>query len=75
MHDPSPLVRGLLLRLTIAVSRPRGSERGASAVEYGLMVAGIAAVIVGIVFIFGQDILANLFQSTCDSITQNMGGC
>ena len=28
-------------------------ERGASAVEYGLLVAGIAALIVAIVFIFG----------------------
>jgi len=28
-------------------------ERGASAVEYGLLIAGIAALIVAIVFIFG----------------------
>ena len=28
-------------------------ERGASAVEYGLLVAGIAALIVAVVFLFG----------------------
>ena len=54
---------------------PRREERGASAVEYGLLVAGIAAVIVAAVFIFGQGIFAHLFQATCDSISQNMGGC
>ncbi len=33
------------------------SEKGATAVEYGLLVALIAAVIVGIVVTLGQDIL------------------
>ena len=47
-------------------------ERGASAVEYGLLVAGIAAVIIGAVFLFGQGIFSNLFQQTCNSIGQNM---
>jgi len=32
----------------------RDQERGASAVEYGLMVAAIAAVIVGSVFLLGK---------------------
>lgn len=32
-------------------------ERGASAVEYGLLVAGIAAVIVAVVFLLGDNIL------------------
>ena len=36
-------------------------ERGASAVEYGLLVAGIAAVIVGAVFGLGQGIFSDLF--------------
>jgi pilus assembly protein Flp/PilA len=49
-------------------------ERGASAVEYGLMVAGIAAVIVAAVFALGQGVLANLFTSTCNSIGQNLNG-
>ncbi|WP_134772843.1 Flp family type IVb pilin [Ornithinimicrobium flavum] len=33
-------------------------ERGATAVEYGIMVAAIAAVIIGIVFTIGEDLLA-----------------
>jgi pilus assembly protein Flp/PilA len=47
-------------------------ERGASAVEYGLLIAGIAAVIVGAVFGLGQGVFVNLFTSTCNSISQNM---
>ena len=43
------------------------SDRGASAVEYGLMVAAIAAVIVGIVFGLGS-IVQKSFQDTCNSI-------
>jgi pilus assembly protein Flp/PilA len=42
-------------------------EDGASAVEYGLLVAGIAAVVVGIVFLLG-DTLSGVFQTTNDSI-------
>jgi pilus assembly protein Flp/PilA len=70
----SPQLQSLLLRIATFRLGSR-EERGASAVEYGLMVAGIAAVIVGVVFIFGQGILNNLFQNTCNSIGQNMGGC
>ena len=36
----------------------RDSERGATAVEYGLIIALIAAVIVATVVLLGQDILA-----------------
>lgn len=38
------------------------SDRGATAVEYGLLVALIAAVIVGIVVIVGHQV-SNAFQS------------
>jgi pilus assembly protein Flp/PilA len=43
-------------------------DRGASAVEYGLMVAAIAAVIVGIVFGLGS-VVKNVFTNTCTSIS------
>ena len=43
------------------------SDRGASAVEYGLMVAAIAAMIVGVVFAFGNA-LDTSFQKTSDCI-------
>ncbi len=43
------------------------SEEGASAVEYALLVAAIAALIVIVVFAFGG-LIQNIFQDTCDSI-------
>jgi pilus assembly protein Flp/PilA len=37
--------------------RSRRDERGATAVEYGLLVVLIAAVIVGVVYLIGQNML------------------
>jgi pilus assembly protein Flp/PilA len=48
-------------------------ERGASAVEYGLLIAGIAALIVVVVFAFGG-VIKNIFQTTCNSVGQSGGG-
>jgi pilus assembly protein Flp/PilA len=45
----------------------RRGEEGASAVEYGLLVALIAAVIVVAVFAIGS-LVRNTFQDTCQSI-------
>lgn len=45
-------------------------EEGASAVEYGLLVAAIAAVIVIIIFALGG-IVKNVFGKTCSSISSN----
>ncbi len=42
-------------------------DRGASAVEYGLMVAAIAALIVGIVFGLGG-VVREVFGDTCTTI-------
>lgn len=42
-------------------------EDGASAVEYGLLVAAIAALIVVIVFALGQ-IIQRVFSDTCEEI-------
>ena len=41
------------LRIMLDAQKAKMDERGASAVEYGLLIAGIAALIVAIVFIFG----------------------
>jgi pilus assembly protein Flp/PilA len=49
-------------------------DRGASAVEYGLMVAAIAAVIVGVVFGLGT-VVRNTFTDTCTAIANGNGGC
>ncbi|GAC1385352.1 MAG: hypothetical protein NVSMB48_22230 [Marmoricola sp.] len=43
------------------------TEDGASAVEYGLLVAGIAALIVAVVFLFGG-MVSKVFSGTCNSI-------
>lgn len=43
------------------------AEKGASAVEYGLMVAAIAAVIVGTVFALGG-FVKSTFDKTCSAI-------
>lgn len=45
----------------------RAHDRGASAVEYGLMVAAIAAVIVGTVFALGG-FVKEAFTHTCNTI-------
>jgi pilus assembly protein Flp/PilA len=58
------------LRIMLNARLAKMDERGASAVEYGLLVAGIAAVIVGIVFILGDNLQA-AFQTTNDSIEAN----
>jgi len=51
-------------------------ERGASAVEYGLLIAGIAAIIVVAVFAFGGG-AGGLFHGSCSDIIedQNIGTC
>jgi pilus assembly protein Flp/PilA len=49
------------------------SERGASAVEYGLMIAAIAAVIVVTVFAFGDNIKDVLFEDTCQEMVAGTG--
>ena len=43
-------------------------EDGASAVEYGLLVAAIAAIIVVIVFLLGG-LIKNAFSHTCGAIS------
>jgi len=50
----------------------RAEDRGASAVEYGLMVAAIAAVIVGIVFALGSTVRSK-FEQTNNCIVMGKG--
>ena len=47
-------------------------DDGASAVEYGLLVAAIAALIVIVVFALGG-VIKNVFSKTCDTISSNAG--
>jgi len=55
------------LKILIGAQRDKMDERGASAVEYGLLIAGIAALIVTVVFLLGGQI-RDTFQDTCDTI-------
>ena len=50
----------------------RRVERGASAVEYGLLIAGIAAMIAVAVFAFGGG-ADGLFQDSCNDDLEDTG--
>jgi pilus assembly protein Flp/PilA len=56
---------------TLLSKRPSNlRERGASAVEYGLLVAGIAALVAAIVFTLGGKI-HDKFNDTCNAVSSN----
>ena len=55
------------LRIMIDAQRAKMDERGASAVEYGLLIAGIAALIVVAVFALGP-MVKEAFESTCSAV-------
>jgi pilus assembly protein Flp/PilA len=55
-------------RVMIQARLAKMDERGASAVEYGLLVAGIAALVVAAVFLLGGN-LRNVFNRTANSIS------
>jgi pilus assembly protein Flp/PilA len=61
------------LRIMLDARLAKMDERGASAVEYGLLIAGIAALIVVIVFAFGG-VIKNIFSSTCNQVGKSGGG-
>src|SRR3954453_10363293 len=61
------------LRIMLNARLAKMDERGASAVEYGLLIAGIAALIVVVVFAFGG-VIKGIFQKTCNSIGTSSGG-
>jgi pilus assembly protein Flp/PilA len=60
------------LRIMLNARLAKMDERGASAVEYGLLIAGIAALIVAVVFLFGG-VLKNIFGTTCNSVGASSG--
>lgn len=49
----------------------RRDQDGASAVEYGLLIAGIAALIVAVVFLFGG-VVSGSFSGTCKGLSDNV---
>lgn len=64
------------LRIMLAGRLATMDQRGASAVEYGLLIAGITALIVVVVYAFGGA-LSNVYDATCDSVgnSANAGSC
>ena len=62
------------LRILLAARFAKMEERGASAVEYGLLIAGIAALIAVVVFAFSGTI-TGLFNDTCNSVSSGGGSC
>jgi pilus assembly protein Flp/PilA len=50
------------------------SDTGASAVEYALIVVGIAAVVAAIVFVLGQTVFAS-YTDSCQKVTNGAGTC
>jgi pilus assembly protein Flp/PilA len=55
------------LRIVLNGQKAKLDERGASAVEYGLLIAGIAALIIVVIFAFGG-VLKHVFHDTCASV-------
>lgn len=55
------------MKVVRAIGDRRGDD-GASAVEYALLLAGIAAVVVAAVFLFGA-MVHGLFSGSCTTIT------
>ncbi len=53
--DLGSRVRGPVTKRVLALG---GDQSGATAIEYGLIVAGISLAVIGIVFAFGEDIAA-----------------
>lgn len=64
------------LRIILEARIARMNERGASAVEYGLLIAGIAGIIVLAVYAFGVQV-NSLFSNTCHSFSSKAqaGSC
>lgn len=52
---------------SIRTSLDQRGDEGASAVEYGLLIAAIAAVIILIIFALGG-VIQNIFEKTCSSV-------
>ena len=61
------------MSLLRCLSTRRRREDGGGAAEYALLVAGIAAVIITVVFLFGSKV-QGLFNDTCSAISNGATG-
>lgn len=62
-----PLAQYVVILIQGRLALISNQQRGASAVEYGLLIAGIAALVVVVVFAFGGK-LKGIFSNTCKSV-------
>ena len=60
--------------MIIGIRKNLRRDEGASAVEYGLLVAAIAAIIVGVVFLLGSRVKST-FSQTESCISADGVGC
>jgi Flp pilus assembly pilin Flp len=67
----------MMLRLTLGiqnlVTSAREREEGQTFVEYALLIAGIAVLLI-VAIIFLKDRIGNLFSNTGSSVTNPIGG-
>lgn len=61
------------LTILLGAQKAKADQRGASAVEYGLLVAALAAIIIAAVWLFYED-LADIFSDTSGKLGTNGGG-
>ena len=69
LEGTAQMLSTIVTTISIALARTNDEERGATAVEYGLMVALIAVVIIAAVFALGG-VLNTSFTETCNAINQ-----
>ena len=62
-----------MLQMLQRLVNRRDNEAGASAVEYGLLVAAIAAIIVILVFVLGR-FVEGAFTNTCEGMEGEISG-
>jgi len=62
-----------MIKLIVKFQTWKSCEDGATAIEYGLIAAGIAVAISAVVFTLGDE-LANLFSGMADRIAGAGGG-
>ena len=57
-----------MLKLWTKIATWKADEEGATAIEYGLIAAGIAVAIAAVVFAFGEE-LVGLFEGLTDTLS------
>lgn len=70
-HDNTAIILEELGKMKTLMKRFMKDESGAAAVEYGMLIALIAAVIVGVATLLGEQVLA-AFQKICTALNNKV---